>query len=251
MNSLIGTTDFEKDLKQILEKYPEIVKTFPTLLAVRDNKLEIMDIAKQSNLDYFSLDFKTKNTLNSDEIKKYTYFLTKTKLVDLFYNKKIKNLVDYVYGVEVGLDSNGRKNRGGTIMEDLVEKYITTNIQKNGKFEYIPQATAQKIKLKWNVQIKINKSERRFDFAIFNLTNKKLYLVETNFFNGGGSKLKAVCGEFKSLFNELNKQNIELIWITDGKGWISTKKPLEETFNNNNYVFNLEQMQTCLLEVIR
>ena len=80
---------------------------------------------------------------------------------------------------------------------------------------------------------------------------KKLFLIETNFYNGGGSKLKSVCGEFKSLFNELKAQKIELIWITDGKGWLTTTRPLEETFNNNNYVFNLNQLEKgCLQELL-
>ena len=47
-----------------------------------------------------------------------------TGLFDLLKNHIIRDLVDYVTGVETGLDSNGRKNRGGHLMEDLVEGYI-------------------------------------------------------------------------------------------------------------------------------
>jgi hypothetical protein len=94
----------------------------------------------------------------------------------------------------------------------------------------------------------IDKSSRSFDFAVYNPRNKSLKLIEVNFYNGGGSKLKAVCGEFKSLYNELKKQNIDFIWITDGEGWKTTLRPLEETYNNNEYVFNLNMLETGILE---
>ena len=96
--------------------------------------------------------------------------------------------------------------------------------------------------------MKVDKSERSFDFAIFNPKNKKVKLFEVNFYNGGGSKLKAVCGEFKSLHTELKDQNIDFIWITDGLGWFTTKRPLEETYNHNDYVFNLNMLEAGILD---
>ena len=149
--------------------------------------------------------------------------------------------------MEVGLDSNGRKNRGGILMEEIVESFIS-DFCKNKGFEYLPQARATAIKNKWGLTIKINKSERSFDFAIYNPVNKKIKLIETNFYNGGGSKLKAVCGEFQNLYSELKEQNIDFIWITDGLGWHTTKKPLQETFNHNDYVFNLSMLEEDILD---
>jgi hypothetical protein len=95
--------------------------------------------------------------------------------------------------------------------------------------------------------VKVDKSSRSFDFAIYNPISKKLKLVETNFFNGGGSKLKAVSGEFKGLHDELEKQEIDFIWITDGLGWRTTLRPLEEVFNHNKYIFNLSMLEENIL----
>lgn len=167
-------------------------------------------------------------------------------MINLFKKDGIKNLVDYVIGVEVGLDSNGRKNRGGALMEKIVESYIKKLCVENG-FKYLSQARSTEIKTKWGIEVKVDKSERSFDFAVYNSKNKKIKLIEINFYNGGGSKLKAVCGEFKDLYRELKKQDIDFIWITDGLGWNTTKRPLEETYNNNDYVFNLSMLEEGIL----
>lgn len=249
LNSLIGSKNFEEDFKRLVRKYPEVIQCFPYLLAVRDNKLQILEDYKSKKLNYLNFDF-MKIEVNENDVEKYFEFVCFSGLKELFYNKKVKNFEDYVLGVEVGLDSNGRKNRGGTLMEDIVEVFIKDLCDKNSNLEYLSQATPKRIFDKWNYKVDYNLSARSFDFAIFNKSNHKLFLFETNFYNGGGSKLKSVCGEFKSLFNELQRQDIELIWITDGLGWLTAKKPLEETFMNNNYVFNLEMLKENILREI-
>jgi hypothetical protein len=173
--------------------------------------------------------------------------LLKTGIVKLFQNNEIKNLVDYVKGVEVGLDSNSRKNRTGQLMEKIVGLSLKDFCEKNG-FELLKQSKAKKIKSEWGIEIKVDKSERNFDFAIFNPKSHILKLFETNFFNGGGSKLKTVCGEFKFLYKELKAQNIDFIWITDGYGWHKSKLPLEEVYNHNEYVFNLNMLKSGILK---
>ena len=132
-------------------------------------------------------------------------------------------------------------------MESIVEAFVSDFCKEKG-FEYISQARATEIKKKWDVLVKVDKSERSFDFAIFNPKTKNIKLIETNFYNGGGSKLKAVCGEFKSLYTELKEQNIDFIWVTDGLGWYTTKRPLEETYNHNDYVFNLTSLEKGVLK---
>ena len=127
--------------------------------------------------------------------------MEKSGLARLFQRDGIKNLVDYVIGVEVGLDSNGRKNRGGSLMEEITGIFIEEFCKQNS-FEYLPQARASAIRAKWGFEVKVDKSERSFDFAVYNPQSGKLKLFETNFYNGGGSKLKAVCGEFRSLNDE-------------------------------------------------
>jgi len=240
LNYLLGKENLKEEFKKLYSSNPDIIKALPVLLAVRENKLEVFDkITKNSEFFDFS------GTEKDSE--KYYEFLEKSGLARLFQKDGVKNLVDYVMGIEVGLDSNGRKNRGGSLMEEIVESFISELCNKNG-FEYLSQARATAIKSKWGVDVKVDKSERSFDFAVFNPKNKKVKLFEVNFYNGGGSKLKAVCGEFKSLYTELKEQNIDFIWITDGLGWFTTKRPLEETYNHNEYVFNLNMLEAGILD---
>lgn len=235
LNYLLGKDDLQGEFYRLYESNPDIAKALPVLLAVRENNLEIYN---KTSKELESYDFSGEG----GDVNKYFEFLDKSGLIKLFQRDGIKNLVDYVIGVEVGLDSNGRKNRGGTLMEEIVGLFLEDFCKQNN-LKYIPQASPSKIKLKWSFDIVVDKSERSFDFAVYNPRNNKIKLFETNFYNGGGSKLKAVCGEFRSLYDELKRQSIEFIWITDGLGWHTAKRPLEETYNHNDYVFNLSMLE--------
>ena len=235
LNYLLGKDDLQGEFYGLYESNPDIAKALPVLLAVRENNLEIYN---KTSKELESYDFSGEG----GDVNKYFEFLDKSGLIKLFQRDGIKNLVDYVIGVEVGLDSNGRKNRGGTLMEEIVGLFLEDFCKQNN-LKYIPQASPSKIKLKWSFDIVVDKSERSFDFAVYNPRNNKIKLFETNFYNGGGSKLKAVCGEFRSLYDELKRQSIEFIWITDGLGWHTAKRPLEETYNHNDYVFNLSMLE--------
>jgi len=243
LNYLLGKDNLEDEFKKLYSSNPDIAKALPVLLAVRENKLEVFDKATK-NLELF--DFSDKE----QDPAKYFEFLDRSGLARLFQKDGIKNLVDYVMGVEVGLDSNGRKNRGGTLMEEIVGTFVSDFCKKNG-YEFMPQARSTSIKSKWGVDVKVDKSERSFDFAVYNPVNKKIKLFEANFYNGGGSKLKAVCGEFRTLYSELKAQDIDFIWVTDGLGWHTTKRPLEETYNHNEYVFNLNMLESGVLNQLK
>lgn len=243
LNYLLGKENLKEEFIKLYSSNADIVKALPVLLAVRENKLEVFDKVTK-NSEFF--DFSGKE----HDPAKYYEFLEKSGLSRLFQKDGIKNLVDYVMGVEVGLDSNGRKNRGGTLMEEIVETFLNDFCKKNA-YECMSQARATSIKAKWGIDIKVDKSERSFDFAIYNLKTKKIKLFEANFYNGGGSKLKAVCGEFRSLYDELKAQDIDFIWITDGLGWHTTKRPLEETYNHNEYVFNLNMLEAGVLNKLK
>ena len=235
LNYLLGKDDLRGEFNRLYESNPDIAKALPVLLAIRENNLEIYN---KTSKELESYDFSGEG----GDVNKYFEFLDKSGLIKLFQRDGIKNLVDYVIGVEVGLDSNGRKNRGGTLMEEIVGLFLEDFCKQNN-LKYMPQASPSKIKLKWNFDIVVDKSERSFDFAVYNPRSNKIKLFETNFYNGGGSKLKAVCGEFRSLYDELKRQNIEFIWITDGLGWHAAKRPLEETYNHNDYIFNLFMLE--------
>lgn len=244
LNYLLGKTNFDSEFIRLYKLEPDIVTVFPTLLAVRGSTIEVFDrFSKTSKF----LNFKQKTQMSADE---HLNFLKETNLISLFNESGVKNLVDYVHGVEVGLDSNGRKNRGGTIMEVVVGDFIENFCTDNG-YEFMKQANSHKIKNSWNYSVTVDKSSRNFDFAVFNPINNKIKLFETNFYNGGGSKLKSVCGEFKGLHDTLKNQKIDFIWVTDGLGWKSTLRPLEEVFNHNDYIFNLSMLEGGILDELK
>lgn len=247
MNYLIGKENFEEEIKYLLIKHPDIIETIPILIASRDSKFEILHMESDNMLNSEIYEFKKNKKLTDEDIDKIITFANNSGIFDLFRNRTIKNLVDYVFGVEVGLDSNGRKNRTGTAMEDLVKVFME-NISCKYEFKYMVQATPTRIKSEWGYDVTVDKSERRFDFAVN--TGSKLYLIETNFYGGGGSKLKATAGEYKTLYDVAANDGNEFVWITDGVGWHTASRPLQETFNHNKYILNLKMIEFGLLEDI-
>jgi len=244
LNYLVGKENLRQETVELLTKYPEAIKAIPLLLAIRDKSLEVLIDTR--NFIYREFDFSRIN-YSKDEIETFADFILKSGFGDLLKDKKIKNLVDYATGVEVGLDSNGRKNRGGSLMESLVEEFIR-DTSNDLNIEYMAQATSAKIKEKWNIDIKVDKSSRIIDFAINK--NGKLYFVEVNFYGGGGSKLKSTATEYVKMNEYWNNQEIEFIWITDGAGWQSTLKPLREYFDKADYLLNLEMLKNGVLKEV-
>ena len=250
LNSLLNLSEeeFKKDFNSLLREYPQVVEAFPILLASRENRLNFID--NDITLEVKKYVFQKPHLLNIDIINHYYSFVEKTGLKDLFCDYNIKNLVDYVFGVEVGLNSNARKNRTGKSMEDIVFRYLNNFCEKNRDYQVIEQATQKSIKEKFNYQIEVDKNRRRFDFGLYNKKKNKLYLIEVNFYTVGGSKLKATAGEYKGLNDFVKEQGIDFIWITDGKGWLTALNPLEETFNHNDYVINLNMIKNGVVEEI-
>jgi type II restriction enzyme len=246
LNYLIGKNDFDNEFKFLLKESPNLAKVIPALI-VRDGlnkrKFKILVDFKNKKLVYEDYDF-TKEKITDEDIEKYLIFVRETGLKDLIINKRIKNLVDYMIGVEAGLDSNGRKNRGGHSMEDIVEAFISNSCHKN-KFRYLKEANADKIKQEFGYDVPVDKSSRRYDFVIDN--ERELFIIETNFYGGGGSKLKSTAGEYRNLHDVLNGR-YKFFWITDGLGWKTAINPLRETFDHNNYLFNLNMLEKGILE---
>lgn len=248
LNYLIGKEDFDTEFISLVRKHPEVVKAIPALL-VRDGankkKFDILISFEDGKLLYQQFDF-TKNSYTDEEIHDFLEFMDKTGLKTLLQDRKIKNLVDYMVGVEAGLDSNGRKNRGGTAMEQISEAYIKRICDLNG-YEYLAQANAKAIKAKFGVDVPVDKTSRIYDFVVN--TPSGLTIVEVNYYGGGGSKLKATAFEYKGLQDVLGG-SFKFVWITDGAGWPSTARPLRETFNHNDYLINLDMLENGALEEI-
>ncbi len=246
LNYLIGKNNFDDEFRFLVKQNPEVAKIIPALVVrdgERSSKFKILVDYKQKKLVYENYDF-SKSNPNANDIEKYLTFVKETGLKNLIVSQKIKNLVDYMIGVEAGLDSNGRKNRGGHCMESIVEFFINDFCGRNG-FEYLKEVNADKIKEKWGYDVPVDKSSRRYDFVVNN--GKELFVFETNFYGGSGSKLKSTAGEYRNLFDVLQGK-YKFIWITDGYGWRSVSRPLRETFNHNEYLFNLDMLEKGILD---
>lgn len=247
LNYLVGKENIEEEFKKLITKSPSIVKLLPIILACRDKDFRILTSYSNGDLVYEDYHFNKFENLSKEDIDKINRFAKETGLLDIFQKKIIKSVPDYVTGIEVGLDSNGRKNRSGTAMEKIVESFLKLICEKHG-FDYLPQADSSKVKLHWDIDLHVDRSDRKFDFVV--RKENKIFLIETNFYGGGGSKLKATAGEYKSLFDFAKSHNYVFIWITDGFGWKSTLFPLREAFDKLNFILNLRMITDGVLDEI-
>lgn len=241
LNSLIGSEKIEDDFQNIIIRYPETLECIPLLLAVRSSEIFIKD-----EINEYLFNFK-KLVYSVDD---YIRFMRECGLFDLLQNHIINNLYDYVLGIEVGLDSNGRKNRGGHLMENLVEEYIVkAGYKKNDT--YFKEMYLKDIERKWNLDLSAmsgnNVSAKRFDFVI--KKENIVYVIETNFYTSGGSKLNETARSYKMLAEEAKKvTGVTFIWFTDGTGWNNAKHNLEETFNVLETIYNIDDLENGVLE---
>ncbi len=243
MNSLIGSQNIEKDFDELLKKYPEILKCVPLLLAIRSDEIHVTDESGE-----FNYNFKKPN----QSIEQYKIFMRKTGLFDLIENHIINNLVDYITGIETGLDTNARKNRGGHLMEDLVESYIKKAgfIKDESYFKetYISEITDM-CGLDLSAISNKGKAEKRFDFVI--KTPNMIYGIETNFYGGGGSKLNETARSYKTLAQESDTiDGFSFVWFTDGKGWVSARHNLEETFDIMEHIYNIKDLEEGVINKV-
>lgn len=243
LNSLIGSKNIETDFENLIAKYPETLKCIPILLAVRE-----YEIFAGENGDVKLYTFnKQINT-----IEDYKLFMRKTGLFDLLSNHIINNLYDYVTGVETGLDSNGRKNRGGHQMEDLVESYIQRAGFKRD-VNYFKEMYVSEVSRKWNIDLSAvsnqGKMEKRWDFVV--KTDNCIYLIETNFYGSGGSKLNETARSYKTIATEMkNVKGAKFVWFTDGAGWKSAERNLEETFDVLDDIYSINDMQNGIMKEV-
>lgn len=244
LNSLVGSKNIEKDFEEIIKKYPETLKCIPLLLAVRSNDISVTDLEGEYKFSFNKCNY---------SVEEYKMFMRKTKLFDLLENHIVNNLVDYATGVETGLDSNARKNRGGHLMENLVESYI----QKAGLVRnenYFKEMYIHEIEEKWNVNLSAisnqGKMEKRFDFVI--KTDNQIYVIETNFYSSGGSKLNETARSYKTLAQEVATiEGVTFVWFTDGCGWNSAKNNLEETFDILDTIYNIKDLENRIIERLK
>lgn len=241
LNSLVGSHNIEDDFEEIVTRYPETLKCIPLLIAVRNYQ-----IFSQDEEGEYIYDFKNPNQSK----EQYKIFMKKTGLFDLISNNIINNLVDYAFGVETGLDSNGRKNRGGHQMENLVEKYIiSSGFEKD--VDYFKEMYLSDIEARWDVDLSTisnkGKTEKRFDFVI--KTNSNIYGIETNFYSSGGSKLNETARSYKMIAKESEFiEGFKFVWFTDGQGWKTARGNLRETFEVMEHIYNIKELKNDIIE---
>lgn len=243
LNSLIGEKNIESKFSEIVLKYPETLECIPLILAIRSNEVFVKDEVKEYLFKFDKMVYSM-----SDYIK----FMRETGLFELLQNHIINNLYDYVLGVEVGSDSNTRKNRIGDIMEDLVEGYIKKAGFERNK-DYFKEMSVYEIEEKWGINLdKITgdkTSTKRFDFVI--KTDNQIYVIETNFYASSGSKLNETARSYKMLALEAKDINgVTFIWFTDGFGWKNAKNNLKETFNVMEHLYNIHDLDMNILDKI-
>ena len=237
LNSLIGSKDIEADFITLATRYPDILKAVPILLAKRESEIYCTD-----NKGSFVYQFNKRNL----PIEQYAYFMRETGLFDLISNHLIGNLYDYVLGVNTGLDSNGRKNRGGHLMEDLVESYLIKAGVTYHKEMYIEDAEKM-----YGVNLyplsSPDSQTKRFDFVVKG--KETLYLIECNFYASHGSKLNETARSYEHIATLAKEvKGAKFVWFTDGEGWKKAKGNLKETFKVLDTMFSIDDLENGIIE---
>lgn len=243
LNSLIGSKNIEAEFKQIVTQYPETLRCIPILLAKREFDIMAMDDEGQMDFHFDKPNY---------PIDEYTKFMRKTGLFNLMENHIVNNLVDYVTGIETGLDSNGRKNRGGHLMENLVESFLRKAGLIKGT-DYFKEMYIHEIEEKWGIDLSSisnnGKAEKRFDFVVKGA--QTVYGIETNFYSSSGSKLNETARSYKTITLETDSlNNFKFVWFTDGCGWLNARNNLKETFDVLEHLYNISDLEKGIISEI-
>lgn len=243
LNSLIGSKNIEAEFKQIVTQYPETLRCIPILLAKREFDIMAMDDEGQMDFHFDKPNY---------PIDEYTNFMRKTGLFNLMENHIVNNLVDYVTGIETGLDSNGRKNRGGHLMENLVESFLRKAGLIKGT-DYFKEMYIHEIEEKWGIDLSSisnnGKAEKRFDFVVKGA--QTVYGIETNFYSSSGSKLNETARSYKTITLETDSlNNFKFVWFTDGCGWLNARNNLKETFDVLEHLYNISDLEKGIISEI-
>lgn len=225
LNYLIGQKDMRKAIEELWEENPKAFSVMGILIAVRKNQRKKAwgrDGQKLLVYSYFD---------NVDHIME---FIEDSGLIKVFQDKHIKNLVDYVFGIETGLDTHGRKNRIGEIMVSKVAQLFD---EANISYE-----CEVKSKNFPSIKAVLGKDSKRFDFVIS--CPLKKYLIEVNYYGTQGSKVTEIPRSYMDVAKKINSVNgFEFVWITDGMGWNKAKEQLNEAYDEIPNVYNLNTLR--------
>jgi type II restriction enzyme len=247
LDYILGKDDVEEALFDVIQRNPKVAEAIPHVFAAgKEREFIIVSATIGDYLNTTEYSFDSSKIVTEDDIKKIVHFCKLIGLLDFIKKANFTKFTHFVYGVETGLDSNGRKNRSGKQMEEIVEFYLHAICKRNNKLIYRKQANHKDIFHTFTKRVKVDKINRKFDFAVD--TPNGLHLLETNFYGSNGSKLKATAGEYSGLYQFLKQDNHSFIWITDGQGWLESQEALREAFDKVDYILNLEMLNRGILE---
>ncbi|MBE6494588.1 MAG: type II restriction endonuclease [Methanobrevibacter olleyae] len=233
LNSLnkVSSDEVESEFRKIITYYPEVVPILPSILAIRFEK------KKEFTVDIFDGELK-KYDFNDEtyDVEDVVYFCKQTGLLDLF--NKISDLYTYLLGTEVGLDTNGRKNRSGTSFESFIENLLEDLLKDYSEYSFTSQTFVEKINRKKQADFVISKNGKQF------------IIIECNFYNSIGSKPIEVANAYIDLQNQLSKENLIFLWITDGQGWTRMNSTLVEVLPSIDYLLNYNLLKKYLKTIL-
>jgi type II restriction enzyme len=244
LKSLKNSNNPTDDFRKLIMKYPEVIKVIPILIACREGILKVLDLI-DTDLNYHVFNF-SKSTFNNTEIDAITQFTCNTGLLNILCT--MDSATDYLLGVEVGLDTNARKNRSGSFLEQLVTETLSELSQGNKNLIIIEQKSFHYVEDSYGIRIPIELRDRKFDYAVIN--NGKATNIEVNFYSGTGSKPSEIVSSYSERNRVLNLAGWKFVWLTDGQGWNKMKRPLYVGVSNIDYVINSYLLRKGLLKPI-
>ena len=258
---LIGCKDdqrFKNQFEKLLKKLPTVICIFPLLFGLSKGERKkalkgkydltvVSDtLGSKDNLSYTFP--KSVKDLSNEDIEKYYDFFVKLGLKNLYQSKIEKSTKDYIIGVLVGMDSNGRKNRGGSAFE-LACQPIFEEVCKGLGLSLLIQKQFSVLR-DYNFNISEDIANRKADFIVFDKEKSIAMNFEVNFYNGTGSKPEEIIDSYINRQNDLKKANINFSLVTDGNCWLSAKNQLQKGFRHLDYLINFNLLKNGILEEI-
>lgn len=244
LESLKNSPNSVADFRDLLGKYPEVIKVIPILLACRDGLIKVLN-SIETGLQHKTFDF-TKRNYDAKEIDGIVKFTKNTGLLDMLC--QMDSATDYLLGVEVGLDTNARKNRSGQFLEKMVTETLGELSAQNSDLVFVEQKSFGYVEDKYNVKIPPTLRDRKFDYVVIN--KGKATNIEVNFYGGTGSKPSEIVSSYINRAEVLSSSGWKFVWLTDGQGWKKMKNPIRVGVENMDYVINAHLLRKGLLDKI-
>jgi type II restriction enzyme len=244
LNALVGSRDFERELTSILEKYPEVLAAVPILLALRDPQLRVILDFQSPGLEIVNYDFSPRK-LSELDIRNIGNFFVRTGLRNFFLHLASRCLLDYVVGVEVGMDTNARKNRSGAAMELALAPVVEP--LRSSRVAVLYQKKFKVLVEEYGIDVPRDMQPRKTDI-LFVVDRKRAVNIETNFYSGTGSKPQEIVDSYINRQRELAEAGIGFIWVTDGDGWRGQRNQIEKGFAKVDYLMNLRFARAGMLK---